>query len=238
MFRSEANHLLFTGSTGDDVLPVTAALHNLITKQGYKDIILDFNKVEFVDNSFVFPLVTTARFHRAENVDFELILPEDPKLANLFRNANWAHLISPERFDPRDERNKEHLSAIQFTDADDHFKAVDRSMDLLLRTLKGLDRSRLKALEWSLNEITDNVLNHSESPVGGGSFRSRPFQESIASSSTSVTQALGYPEVYDKDVPIYAMMRAQCAQPWKKASRGTDRPIRATVFLEHSNAAR
>jgi uncharacterized protein DUF4325 len=76
-------------------------------------------------------------------------------------------MISPERFATREERNKDHLSAICFKDADDHFKAIDRSIDLLLRKLKGLDRSRLKALEWSLNEITDNVLNHSESVVGG-----------------------------------------------------------------------
>jgi hypothetical protein len=34
MFRTEANHLYFVGNTGADVLPITAALHNLINKQG------------------------------------------------------------------------------------------------------------------------------------------------------------------------------------------------------------
>jgi hypothetical protein len=40
-------------------------------------------------------------------------------------------------------------------------------MAVIVQSIGGLDRSRLKALEWSLNEITDNVLNHAESSVGG-----------------------------------------------------------------------
>jgi hypothetical protein len=40
-------------------------------------------------------------------------------------------------------------------------------MEILLETIKVGDRTQLKALEWALNEITDNVLNHAESPIGG-----------------------------------------------------------------------
>jgi anti-sigma regulatory factor (Ser/Thr protein kinase) len=40
-------------------------------------------------------------------------------------------------------------------------------MDILMETIKVQERTQLKALEWALNEITDNVLNHAESPIGG-----------------------------------------------------------------------
>jgi hypothetical protein len=40
-------------------------------------------------------------------------------------------------------------------------------MEVLMETIKVQERTQLKALEWSLNEITDNVLNHAESPTGG-----------------------------------------------------------------------
>jgi hypothetical protein len=73
----------------------------------------------------------------------------------------------PEKFDARDDRNRNHLSAIQYLNADEQFSAVDRSMAVIVQSIGGLDRSRLKALEWSLNEITDNVLNPAESSVGG-----------------------------------------------------------------------
>lgn len=167
MFRSEGNRLIFAGTAGDDFLPVAAALHNLAHKQGYQDVILDFSKATYLDAKFMLPLVATARAYRMEKVDFEIIEPEDQKSARLLQNANWAHLIWPEKFDARDDRNVSHLSAIQYLNADDQFSAVDRSMDVILKSVGGLDRSRLKALEWSLNEITDNVLNHAESPVGG-----------------------------------------------------------------------
>ncbi|CUU14662.1 conserved hypothetical protein CDS [Bradyrhizobium sp.] len=167
MFRTDGNHLHFVGNTGDDVLPITAALHNLIHKQGYSDITLDFSKSGFIHASVMLPLVAQARLYQLAKVDFELIEPDEERSRRLLQNTNWAHLINPVKFEARDNRNQLHLSAIQYRTADEQFSAVDRSMDVILKNLKGLDRSRFKALEWSLNEITDNVLNHAESPVGG-----------------------------------------------------------------------
>src|SRR5262249_18035507 len=37
----------------------------------------------------------------------------------------------------------------------------------ILSALSAFDRNHLKAIEWSLNEITDNVINHAQSPIGG-----------------------------------------------------------------------
>jgi anti-sigma regulatory factor (Ser/Thr protein kinase) len=37
----------------------------------------------------------------------------------------------------------------------------------MLSTVQGISRSNLKAVEWALNEVTDNVLNHSDSIDGG-----------------------------------------------------------------------
>jgi hypothetical protein len=85
MFRSEGNHLHFPGATGEDVLPVVAALHNLVRRQGYRDIILDFSKAGFMHPSFMLPLVTTARMYRGEKVDFEIIEPEDPKSSRMLK---------------------------------------------------------------------------------------------------------------------------------------------------------
>ena len=43
---------------------------------------------------------------------------------------------------------------------------VNDFIDVTMRTLE-LPRSVLGGLEWSVNEITDNVLNHSSSINGG-----------------------------------------------------------------------
>lgn len=167
MFRSDGSRLVFFGRAGDDVLPVLAALHNISQKQGYRDIVLDFSQVTKFDAKFMIPLVTTCRFYRGSQVDFEIILPDDRTQARLFINTNWAHIIKPEKYDINSKRGANHLSAIMYNNGDEHFRAVDECLDVLLRNISGLNRSKLKALEWSLNEITDNVLNHSESTIGG-----------------------------------------------------------------------
>ena len=128
MFRTEANHLHFVGNTGAEVLPVTAALHNLIHKQGYRDVTLNFSKAGFLDAKLMLPLVTMARFYRSEKVDFDIIEPEEAGPRRLLQNTNWAHLIDPAKFDARDDRNQLHLSAIQYSTADDQFRAVDASL--------------------------------------------------------------------------------------------------------------
>jgi hypothetical protein len=94
-------------------------------------------------------------------------MPDNVKSAAIMSNANWAHLIIPEKFESKSENNIKHISATQFFSADEHHRAVDKTINLMLQLVEGLDRSKFKALEWSLNEITDNVLNHSDSPVGG-----------------------------------------------------------------------
>jgi anti-sigma regulatory factor (Ser/Thr protein kinase) len=165
--RSDGNRLIFSGKVGDDFFPASAALHNMITKQGYQDIVLDFSKVAFLEPKFMLPVVTMARSYRSSEVDFEIIEPEEKAIANLLLNANWAHIVVPEKYESREQFNKSHLSAILYRDADEQFAAVDRSMDVILQHLEGIDRSRFKALEWALNEITDNVLNHAESRIGG-----------------------------------------------------------------------
>jgi hypothetical protein len=40
-------------------------------------------------------------------------------------------------------------------------------VNAILGAIPDLNRKELSALEWSINEITDNVLNHSQSPIGG-----------------------------------------------------------------------
>lgn len=167
MFWSSANTLHFEGDVSGDPLPVVAALHNLVHKQGYEDIALDFKKATFLAPAFMVPLVSVCRSYRKENVDFDIMFPDDRKSAAILSNANWAYLISPEHYESRGENNQRHLSATQFFTPDDHHKAVDKSISLLLEVAAGMDRSRIKALEWALNEVSDNVLNHAESPIGG-----------------------------------------------------------------------
>jgi len=56
---------------------------------------------------------------------------------------------------------------MQFRTAQDQFEAVTKVTEKILSALSEFDRNHLKAIEWSLNEITDNVISHAQSPIGG-----------------------------------------------------------------------
>lgn len=165
--RSEGNRIYFSGDVGGDPLPTVAALHDIIKRQDYSDVVLDFRDARTLWPGYMLPLVTTCRAYRQDRVDFELLVPDDRKVAGLMINTNWANLILPEKFDEQVKKDNKHMPARRFISGDEHFDAVDASLELILSLVPGIDRNRIKALEWALNEITDNVLNHSQSPLGG-----------------------------------------------------------------------
>lgn len=209
MFWNVGNHLHFEKSVGGDPLPVIAALYNLIKKQGYQDLVLDFSRSTSLAASFVLPIITVCRSYRIQKVDFDLILPEERKTAGLFLNTNWAHLIKPEKFEDRGGRSQHHFSATQYRTSDEQFSVVDASMAMMLQSLPGIDRSRLSALEWALNEVTDNVLNHSSSPIGGilqvityPTKRRIEFYVSDAGETIPKTLRSGRPDILDDTIAL------------------------------------
>ena len=111
------------------------------------------------------PIVT--HYRERSDVGFRLIEPRDKGLGRLFVNANWAHYIAPNDYH-QNLHVGGHVPALRFGDDGDESQGeiLDRIMDLILSRLK-TGRDTLKAVEWSLGEIMDNVSNHAESPVGG-----------------------------------------------------------------------
>jgi anti-sigma regulatory factor (Ser/Thr protein kinase) len=113
------------------------------------------------------PLLITCRKYQASGIDFSITLPSQPDGARLMQNTDWAHLIEPTKYESMVGANVRNMSATTFEGAREAHDAVDFAVRLIMRSISGLDRKRISAIEWSIAEIVDNVLNHSESPVGG-----------------------------------------------------------------------
>lgn len=155
------------GSIKNDLRGILVCIYNTISKQGYEDIELDFSEVTYADLITMLPICNYCCYYRANGIDFKLILPDSPILARLFVNTNWANLIEPLSYQGNLTKRSNNLPALQFQDSDAQYNVVNRAMDILMQTISVQDRRQLKALEWALSEITDNVLNHSESVIGG-----------------------------------------------------------------------
>lgn len=149
-----------------DVPGALACLHQ-VAKAGYVDAVLDFATCNAALPAPILAICSRVLDMRREGFEVQLVLPRKPSLSKHFINANWAHLLDPERNQPSQFKGFTILPATLFADSSAQKNAVDSIVAGILGAIPDLNRQGLAALEWSVNEITDNVLVHSQSQVGG-----------------------------------------------------------------------
>jgi anti-sigma regulatory factor (Ser/Thr protein kinase) len=163
----EANRIVFGGGLlPQDVLQFSKVLNVVITKKGYQDVILDFSQSFPVREGFMVPAIALIRRYRRDGASFTLNKPENAAGKSIFHNANWAHLIDDVENAPTTYEGDGHLPASVYKTSAEQTIAVDRLVAMVMRAVP-LQRKQIAALEWSVSEVTDNVLNHSESALGG-----------------------------------------------------------------------
>lgn len=142
-------------------------LHQAVTKAGYTDLVLDFRPCTAAFAGPMLGLCAQVLRLKEARIYFELLLPTDDRMARLFQNANWAHLIAPRSYAPSSFRGVKQIAATQFTSPKEQNQAVNRIVNTILGAIPDIQRADFSALEWSISEITDNVLVHSGSRIGG-----------------------------------------------------------------------
>lgn len=142
-------------------------LHIMVSKFRYETIILDFSNIDSAFADAMIPLCAIVNKYKYDKkIDFECILPKKQTLEKLFINTNWANLI--------DENIKEskftgftQYPARFIKDDDDLIKSVDEILDCILRATDVESKHDFSTIEWTINEIAENILRHSESSFGG-----------------------------------------------------------------------
>lgn len=160
------NRLVFT-RTVNPASHIDALFHlRDLERKGYEDCTLDFSNITAAFTDGAVPLIATVARLRAEGMEFEVTLPKRANLSNLFLNTNWAFYLNPQKYWRANILHARHLATQQFSTPQEQKAAVDTLLDVLMKTVQ-TPREQLQALEWAVNEVTDNVLNHADSPQGG-----------------------------------------------------------------------
>lgn len=166
--RRNANAVIVGGRLQEgDYKKVLAAIHHVIAVAGFDDLVLDFSECQAAAPGCMLPICASVSLLRENHHGANLVLPANDRLRRLFQNANWAHLIAPRAFDPSTRVIAGQVPATRFTNAAEQQATVNRLIEALLSNVSGLSRKEFQAIEWALNEITDNVLNHAQSATGG-----------------------------------------------------------------------
>jgi anti-sigma regulatory factor (Ser/Thr protein kinase) len=144
-----------------------ANIYQTIEERGFRQIMLDFEYCTHIFPPLMLNICSYAKKYQLENIDFDLKIPKNIRLSRLFINSNWAHLISPQNYENSRFIGFRQVPATQYKTAKEQTVILNKMIDSLLCSYEDLDRHAFSAVEWAINEIMDNVLTHSESPIGG-----------------------------------------------------------------------
>lgn len=167
--QTDENRVRYAGPLGlRDYKRLLKHISDLRQKRAAKEITLDLTQCTAAYPSPVLALCAQVlRMRELHQIDVTLLLPAREPLAEAFQNHNWAYLLDPKNFSERRRRAGTSLPATRFLSSADQRNLVTRMVERMMRTLGGFSRSDLSTVEWALGEITDNVINHSQSSIGG-----------------------------------------------------------------------
>jgi anti-sigma regulatory factor (Ser/Thr protein kinase) len=142
-------------------------IHAIVEKARYDDVTLDLSACTSAFQNAMLSVCAQVMAYRKAGVSFDLLPPRDKKLENLFRNTNWGYFLDPRKYDESTFRGHTRVPATHYQSAAEQQAAVNRIVNVMLGAIPELERPDLAAFEWAVNEITDNVLVHANSPIGG-----------------------------------------------------------------------
>lgn len=200
-YSKRHNSIYFTQKINTySVLQFCSAV-NYFKRQELDSVTIDFKNVKKVFADGMLPIICTIEDLRETGIRIKIRLPGDYETRKLFRSVNWAHFLSPDQFDKSDSTYDRHLVTRRFENAEEQQKSVNDFMDVVLRTME-IPKEIISGLEWSINEITDNVLNHSESKHGGMIQASTQYKENkilfaVSDSGRGILKSMqeGYPNL-------------------------------------------
>lgn len=190
-------------------------------ERGYLDLTLDFSQCERAYPDAMLTLICVGDRLADEDVGIDIRLPANDDLARLFQNTNWAHCLDPSHHEAVDFLHERHMRVRRYASYEDQQDVVNGVLDVVMRNME-LDRNVLGGLEWSLNEITDNVLNHADSGDLGGLVQVTTFPEGhrilfvVADAGRGIPTSMreGHPELHgDADAILEALKAGVTRNP-------------------------
>lgn len=138
-------------SVSEFIKIVDDATHN----RGYKALVLDFDKVGANYPNAVVPVAGIIKFYQEERgIDFEIVNE---------RRIEMTNMLDPKAYDG-DSRHI--LNRVwTFHTSEEVAKIVDAYIEELQKSAQ-FYKGVLNAIEWSLNEVLDNVIQHSKIGFG------------------------------------------------------------------------
>lgn len=186
-------------STTNSTRRICAALEEVNAGHPFGGILLDFGNCTEATQAAMLPLLPVVNRYRMRNaLSIGLVRPRDDSVDRSFIDGNWAHIIDPERHagvGPDDDV----IPALQFENETEALQIPEQVIEVVMRST-AVGPELLRMLEWSLYEILDNVINHSNA-AEGGFVQATPLEEHVefvvADTGIGIANSLGMRDEVD-----------------------------------------
>lgn len=164
-YSSYSNAILFPGRIGPGILPdFAAAIHIWQQRKPDNVITLDFSHTIRAFANGMLGIIAMVSELRRQGVTVKIILPRKKEAQRFFTAVSWTHLLDPLLQEGYKYSNNHFVE--QYHSFAEIPPVVNHFMDIIMGHIQ-MPKDVLAALEWSITEICDNVINHAESAVGG-----------------------------------------------------------------------
>lgn len=142
-----------------------------------KEVTIDLSSISNAYADGVVPIICDVDYLRSKEIDVNVLLPNDHQIRRIFRSMNWAHYLSPSQYPTSEFYDTKHMPLSAFKSSNDQYELVNKFMNVILDETEYTE-DLYALLEWSVNEITDNVLQHAESDENAY-FQATVFSDQI-----------------------------------------------------------
>jgi hypothetical protein len=127
---------------------------------------VDFSRVLNASPAGMLPVICMLDVLRDSGVQVVTKLPRNQQVRSMFEYVRWADFLTGGSPHGQSAWVGKHSVVRRFENANQQRIATDDFMEIIIKNME-VPRSILSAAEWVFHEMTNNVLNHSESKFGG-----------------------------------------------------------------------
>lgn len=164
-YDSYKNSIVFPDRVSAGLLPdFAAAIKIWQARKPENQVIMDFGRLQKAFANGMLGIIATVTELRRQGINVIVKAPDQINARRFFSATSWAHLLDPMLEDAYHQNNKHFVQ--HFENFNEIPPMINHFMEVIMRHIQ-MPGDVLAALEWSLTEICDNVINHAESMTGG-----------------------------------------------------------------------
>lgn len=140
-------------------------LFNMVQRGRETRVVLDLRSVDKVYPNGIIPVITEIQHYVGSGLRVKVLPPEDKHTFAFFEKSGWLHYLDPIEWADTGFLIENPYALQRFSTYEELNNIINKVAKTCLKDLHFADGAH-DAFIWSVNEIADNVLNHSTSKYG------------------------------------------------------------------------